>query len=98
MEIEVLPKRYAVEWDCQNSHAWISVNDPNDTTELPINQFTEDVLKRLEAHNHGQSSHTSKYKPWKLFNYFAFESEVKAKAFEKYLKSGSGRAFAKKHF
>ena len=60
--------------------------------------FTGDVLKRLEVHNNGQVAHTSKYKPWKLLNYFAFIDESKARAFEIYLKSGSGRAFAKRHF
>ncbi len=60
--------------------------------------FTSDILKRLDAHNHGQVSHTSKYKPWKLLNYFTFLDENKAKEFEHYLKSGSGRAFAQKHF
>ena len=60
--------------------------------------FTSDVSKRLDVHNSGQVPHTSKYKPWKLLNYFAFSDEQKAREFEVYLKSGSGRAFAKKHF
>lgn len=60
--------------------------------------FTTDVDKRLVMHNFGQVSHTSKYKPWKLINYFAFLTEIKAREFEAYLKSGSGRAFSIKHF
>jgi putative endonuclease len=40
--------------------------------------------------------HTSKYKPWRLKIYVAFSDEGQAVAFEKYLKSASGRAFAKK--
>jgi predicted GIY-YIG superfamily endonuclease len=59
---------------------------------------TEDLKLRLKAHNAGEVFHTAKYKPWKLKNYIAFADEKKAHAFEKYLKSGSGRAFAKKHF
>jgi putative endonuclease len=43
-------------------------------------------------------ANTSKYRPWRLRIYFAFSDEARALAFEKYLKSGSGRAFAKKHF
>ncbi|OGX25153.1 MAG: excinuclease ABC subunit C [Omnitrophica WOR_2 bacterium RIFCSPHIGHO2_01_FULL_48_9] len=58
---------------------------------------TVDIVQRLESHNNGQVSHTSKYKPWKLVNYFAFSDQNRARAFEKYLKSGSGRAFAKRH-
>jgi predicted GIY-YIG superfamily endonuclease len=55
-----------------------------------------DVQSRLQAHNAGQSPHTSKYKPWRLLSYHWFESEETAAAFERYLKSGSGRAFAMK--
>jgi len=59
--------------------------------------FTENIDSRLAAHNNGQSPHTSKHKPWQLVNYFAFSSKETAKAFEAYLKSGSGRAFTNKH-
>ncbi len=59
---------------------------------------TEDVEARLEKHNKGDSPHTSKYRPWKMVAYLWFEDEKKALTFEKYLKSGSGRAFSKKHF
>ena len=55
-----------------------------------------DVPSRLAAHNAGQSPHTSKYKPWKLLSSHWFEQEAAAAAFERYLKSGSGRAFAAK--
>ena len=55
-----------------------------------------DVQARLAAHNAGQSSHTSKYKPWKLLSCHWFADESAAAAFEQYLKSGSGRAFAAK--
>jgi len=50
----------------------------------------------LKSHNDGQSPHTSKFKSWKLVTYVAFSDESKAIDFEKYLKSGSGRAFAEK--
>ena len=54
--------------------------------------------RRLVEHNNGQSIHTNKYRPWKLTVSIAFDDAGKATAFERYLKSGSGRAFAKKHF
>jgi putative endonuclease len=57
---------------------------------------TQDLKARLKSHNEGQSSHTSKFKPWKIVTYIAFSNESKAVEFEKYLKSGSGRAFAEK--
>jgi len=60
--------------------------------------LTEDLRVRFDAHNAGQSPHTAKFRPWRLVTYIAFTDETKARAFEEYLKTGSGRAFAKKHF
>lgn len=57
-----------------------------------------DVHARLAAHNAGQSSHTSKYRPWRIVSFHYFANEGAAAAFEGYLKSGSGRAFANKRF
>lgn len=58
--------------------------------------YTTDLNTRLTSHNHGKSKHTSKYKPWKLVTYSAFSEQSKALSFEKYLKSHSGKAFARK--
>lgn len=58
--------------------------------------MTSDVQKRLTAHNAGKSPHTSKYRPWELVTCIGFSSEEKASQFERYLKTGSGRAFAAK--
>lgn len=58
---------------------------------------TEDVQRRLLEHNNGQSIHTNKSRPWKLMTCIGFDDAAKADAFERYLKSHSGRAFAKKH-
>jgi putative endonuclease len=54
----------------------------------------KNIESRLAAHNAGQSPHTSKFKPWRLLSYHYFERPETAAAFERYLKSGSGRAFA----
>ena len=59
--------------------------------------MTKDLKKRLATHNSGGSIHTAKYKPWELIVYMGFKNEAKARQFEKYLKSGSGRAFLNKH-
>lgn len=56
--------------------------------------MTDDLRSRMAAHNAGRSSHTAKFRPWRLVAYLAFTDLEKAKAFEKYLKSGSGHAFA----
>jgi putative endonuclease len=58
--------------------------------------MTSDLKQRLAEHNAGKSRHTSKYLPWKLVTYIAFSDERKAETFERYLKSGSGHAFARK--
>ncbi len=60
--------------------------------------FTNDLKKRLQDHDNGRSNHTSKFCPWKLKNYVAFDDETKARNFENYLKSGNGRIFQKKYF
>jgi predicted GIY-YIG superfamily endonuclease len=57
--------------------------------------ITGDLKTRLAQHNAGAASHTSKFRPWRIKSYVAFADEARAIAFEKYLKSGSGRAFAK---
>ena len=58
--------------------------------------LTDDVEVRLENHNQSRVPHTSKFRPWRLKNMIGFADPDKAVAFERYLKSGSGRAFAKK--
>jgi len=60
--------------------------------------ITRDVQARVTKHNRGRCVHTSKCRPWHLEIAVAFKSERKAHAFEKYLKSGSGREFARRHF
>ena len=60
--------------------------------------ITTNPKQRLIDHNAGKSTHTNKYKPWKMQICIWFANESKARDFESYLKSGSGRAFCAKHF
>jgi predicted GIY-YIG superfamily endonuclease len=60
--------------------------------------YTIDITQRLGTYNSGGSVYTKEDRPWKLVMYLAFESESKALEFEKYIKIGSGHAFAKKRF
>ena len=60
--------------------------------------LSNDPVRRLQEHNGGKSIHTNKHRPWKLAVSVAFADAAKATAFEQYLKTGSGRAFAKRHF
>ena len=59
---------------------------------------TNDLKGRLKRHQKGQVPATVDHLPVKLDFYFAVRDKYKACQFEKYLKSGSGRAFMKKHF
>ena len=58
--------------------------------------FTEDLRSRLPAHNSGSVPHTAKSRPWRIKTAIAFTDRERALEFERYLKSASGRAFAKK--
>ncbi len=59
---------------------------------------TSDLKDRLERYKSGHVPATKERRPVELINYIAFKNKYKAFEFEKYLKSGSGRAFIKKHF
>jgi putative endonuclease len=69
-----------------------STNFPNET----YIGLTDDLRTRFSEHNKGRSSHTDKYKPWRLVTHIAFSDHRRAIEFERYLKSASGRAFANK--
>jgi putative endonuclease len=60
--------------------------------------ITANVGDRLEWHNHAPCGHTTSKRPWSLVASIEFRTEPDAVRFEKYLKSGSGRAFSKRHF
>ena len=71
-----------------------------ETISKPVRRYvgvTDDLDARLAAHNEGRSTHTAKYRPWRLVTFVAFTQAQRARAFERYLKSGSGQAFAKAH-
>jgi putative endonuclease len=60
--------------------------------------FTENLKDRLTKHNGGEVRHSSKYGPWCIKTAIAFRDIDRAHDFERYLKTASGRAFAKKRF
>ena len=59
---------------------------------------TIDLKSRLHDHNLGKCTYTSAFRPWHLVCYLGFAEQSKAMAFEGYLKSGSGKAFLRRHF
>jgi predicted GIY-YIG superfamily endonuclease len=59
--------------------------------------ITADLKNRLAEHNSGRSPHTADFTPWEIRTATAFKSKERAAAFERYLKSGSGRVFLHRH-
>jgi predicted GIY-YIG superfamily endonuclease len=59
---------------------------------------TDDLKERVKRHKNGHVPATKNRLPVELVCYIAFSDKYKAFDFEKYLKSGSGRAFIKKYF
>jgi len=60
--------------------------------------ITQNLEERLAKHNDGGCPHTAKFRPWRIETSIAFSDPQKAILFEAYLKSGSGREFARRHF
>jgi predicted GIY-YIG superfamily endonuclease len=60
--------------------------------------LTSNPDERLRAHNAGLSPHTAPHRPWRILVCIEFDEEAPAVEFERYLKSGSGREFARRHF
>jgi putative endonuclease len=57
----------------------------------------DNLKERIDRHQRGGAPATKERLPIKINTYFAFSNKYTAFNFEKYLKSGSGRAFIKKH-
>jgi len=68
-------------------------------SEIELGRFytglTDDLRKRLKSHNSGRVIHTRKSRPWRLKTYDVFSDRQRAAQLERYLKSASGRAFAR---
>ena len=71
------------------------------TVDTPVLYYvgvTSDFTSRLESHNLGLSPHTREHRPWRALVVLEFDEEDAALKFERYLKTGSGREFARRHF
>jgi predicted GIY-YIG superfamily endonuclease len=77
-------------------YVYILVSETND--KVHYSGITRQLNARLSDHNRGKCPHTSKYRQWKIETALAFRSEARARRFERYLKTGSGREFARRHF
>jgi predicted GIY-YIG superfamily endonuclease len=77
-------------------YVYILVSATDD--EMHYTGITRDLRSRLAEHNRGKCPHTIKQRQWRIETATAFRSEQKARRFERYLKTGSGREFARRHF
>ncbi len=59
---------------------------------------TKPISTRLAEHNEGTARSTRRHRPWNVLVAIWLPDPAKARAFERDLKTGSGRAFAKRHF
>ncbi len=55
------------------------------------------LKNRFEDHQEGKNISTKPFLPVKLIYYCAFPTKTRAIKFERYLKTGSGKAFPNKH-
>jgi len=60
--------------------------------------YSDNINRRIDEHNNGKVESTKYRRPLALIGYICFKERQKATNFEKYLKTGSGKAFLKKHF
>ncbi len=56
------------------------------------------VDARRECHHAAKCRHTARHSPWRVLVTLDFADPARAAAFERYLESGSGRQFARRHF
>lgn len=63
----------------------------------PYTGCTENLEERLKRHVNGFVPATENRRPVQLITCVVFNDKHRAFEFEKYLKSGSGRAFIKRH-
>lgn len=59
--------------------------------------YSADLKQRIKDHTYGKVSTTKSYEQADLIWYCAFSEKKRALDFERYLKKGSGHAFARKH-
>jgi predicted GIY-YIG superfamily endonuclease len=96
--LDTIVQGFFIVGDSMNSMYYVYILQSQAEPERFYTGFTTDIEARIKAHNNGKCSYSAKYRPWKLKNLIGFNDREKAIAFEKYLKSSSGRAFARKRF
>ena len=89
-----MPRRRETKTGCLMCYVY-SIQSEENTDKYYVG-LTTDIERRLSERNARKSIHTNKFYPWKIVSYTAFIDKGRAEKFEAYLKTSSGRAFAKK--
>ncbi len=76
---------------------FVYVIESDDAATPPYVGLTWNVMTQLASHNAGESAETRAHRPWKLVVAMAFSTGARAEAFERFLKSGAGAAFVRRH-
>ena len=80
-----------------NPKNWVYILRSDSVADRYYTGLTSNVAFRVAEHNAGKRSHTSSARPWTVVVAIRFADERRAIQFERYLKSGSGAAFARRH-
>ena len=91
-------KGYGLAGQPMNKFFYVYILVSKENEKIHYTGITRNLRQRLLEHNRGKCPNSSPHRPWRIETVLAFKSETKARAFEKYLKSGSGREFACRHF
>jgi putative endonuclease len=90
------PRRTAIRQAITMKHFYVYMLQGERDAKSFYSGFTEGLLERLNKHDVGEPPHRAKLRPWRMKTAIAFTEHERAVNFERYLKSSSGRAFAKK--
>ncbi|PIR49170.1 excinuclease ABC subunit C [Candidatus Peregrinibacteria bacterium CG10_big_fil_rev_8_21_14_0_10_55_24] len=75
-------------------HVYIIENEPNNKRYIG---YTTNLKRRLAEHTNHKTTSTSREQKWKLIYCETYVNKMDALGREKFLKSGSGWRFLKKH-
>jgi len=89
--------RLLLQFDMESGKRTVYVLKNADNPPRYYTGVTADLRARLDDHNAGRCPHTAKHRPWVVDAIIKFADEGRARRLERYLKSGSGVAFARRH-
>lgn len=96
MPCEALAKQGRKLWGQTSTMHYVYLIESESTPGKRYVGYSDDLRQRVVNHNSGKNVSTAPDRPWRLQTYPGFSTKARALAFERYQKSGSGHAFARK--